>query len=258
MPQPPLRWDGVDSQGNPLRWDSTPGLTWDGLVPEPPTTPQRMPQLRVLLGFTNMPDHTLDELAVEVSQKLYGNLLYDNPAATPPLVPPVTKAVLDAAQDAFHKAIAKAAAGGPQDTADKHNKRDTLIGLLRQLAGHVQAHHGNNLASLLSSGFDAVSTSTASHPLPKPAITDILNGNSGQLILRVGTVANTKLYEVRHRLIGPDGTPGPVQSGGLFSNSRSMPVNNLTPGGLYQFEVRCVGGSTGYSDWSDSRNHRSL
>ncbi|MFO1481723.1 MAG: fibronectin type III domain-containing protein [Verrucomicrobiaceae bacterium] len=52
--------------------------------------------------------------------------------------------------------------------------------------------------------------------------------------------------------------PGPYQSGGLFTNSRSMAINGLTPGGNYQFQVRAVGGSTGYSDWSDPVSHMSL
>lgn len=49
-----------------------------------------------------------------------------------------------------------------------------------------------------------------------------------------------------------------MQNGGLFTNSRNMPINALTPGGNYQFQVRAVGGSTGYSDWSDPVSHMSL
>jgi len=37
-----------------------------------------------------------------------------------------------------------------------------------------------------------------------------------------------------------------------------MPVGRLIPGGNYQFQVRAVGGSTGYSDWSDPVSHRCL
>ncbi len=37
-----------------------------------------------------------------------------------------------------------------------------------------------------------------------------------------------------------------------------MPVSGLTPGGMYLFQVRAVGGSTGYSDWSDPVSHMSL
>ena len=67
-----------------------------------------------------------------------------------------------------------------------------------------------------------------------------------------------KAYEVRYAALAPGGAPGPWQSGGLFTNSRSMPVNNLTPGTNYSFQVRAIGGSTGYSDWCDAVSHMSL
>ena len=114
------------------------------------------------------------------------------------------------------------------------------------------------MAKLLASGFQAVSTNRASTPLAAPTITDILNGNSGQLLLRVGAIANSHAYEVRHAAIAPGGVPGPWQNGGLFGNSRSMPVNGLTPGTNYTFQVRAIGGSTGYSDWSDPVSHMSM
>lgn len=37
-----------------------------------------------------------------------------------------------------------------------------------------------------------------------------------------------------------------------------MPLNGLTPGTQYQVQVRAIGGSTGYSDWSDSVSHMSM
>ena len=130
--------------------------------------------------------------------------------------------------------------------------------LLRQLAGCVQTKHGNAMAKLLASGFQAVSTNRASTPLTAPSITDILNGNSDQLLLRVTPIANSSNYEVRYAAIGAGGTPGPWQNGGLFGNSRSMPVNGLTPGTNYTFQVRAIGGSTGYADWSDPVSHMSM
>jgi hypothetical protein len=91
-----------------------------------------------------------------------------------------------------------------------------------------------------------------------PAIRDILNGNSGQFILRVSAIPNARAYEVRHAAIGTGGTPGPRQNGGLFTNSRSMPINGLAPGTNYTFQIRAIGGSTGYSDWSDPVGHMSM
>lgn len=246
MAKIPVTWDGTDAHGTPLRWDS--GLTWDGFLPEP--SHKRMPQLRVLLGFATAADHSLEETATAVLTKLYGNALYPTP--------PVTEVALQSALTAFSLAIAAAQQGGPTETADKNSKREVLIGLLRKLAAYVQENHGNVLASLLSSGFEAVSTNRASAPLPAPTIKDIVNGMSGQLIVRVGAIANAKCYEVRYALIGPGGAPGPMQDGLLFTDSRNLAVTGLTPGGNYQFQVRAVGGSTGYSDWSDPVSHMSM
>ena len=210
-------------------------------------------QLRVQLGFTNAPDHSLEERAGAVSDNLYSSPLW-----TPPPAPPVTKVALDAGLAALTSAIAAQAQGGTAATAEKNNRRDALIDVLRQLSGFVQENHGNDLAKLLASGFEAVSTNRAQSPLPPPTIRDILNGNSGQLLLRVTAIANAKCYESRYALIGPGGAPGPWQNGGLFTNSRSIPVNGLTPGASYTFQVRAIGGSTGYSDWSDAVQHMSM
>ncbi len=214
-----------------------------------------MNQLRVLLGFTSSSDTSVLERAQAVHDHLYTSPLW---AVPPNPAIPVTAAALDTAMGAFSIAMAAADLGGPADTADKNGKRDVLVTLLRQLAGYVQENHGNDLAKLLASGFEAVSTNRASVPLETPTIKDIINGMSCQLILRVSRIDNAKAYEVRYALIGPNGAPGPWQSGGLHTSSRSMPIGGLTPGGNYQFQVRAVGGSTGYSDWSNPVSHMSM
>ena len=215
-----------------------------------------MPQLRVLLGFTNAPDHSVVERAEAVHDGLYVSPLWT--PAPPAPVPPVTAVALKVATDAFIAAMAKADMGGPADTAQKNNQREVVIGLLRKLAGFVQENHGNDKAKLLASGFEAVSTNRAQAPLDTPEIRDILHGLTGQLIVKVGAIANAQNYEVQFAVIGPGGAPGPWQTGGLFSNSQSMRISGLTPGTEYLFRVRAVGGSTGYSDWSATRNQRSM
>jgi chitodextrinase len=64
-------------------------------------------------------------------------------------------------------------------------------------------------------------------------------------------IARAKCYEVRPAAVGAGNVPGPWQTAGLFTNSRSMTVAGLVPGTTYSFQVRAVGGSTGYSDWSN-------
>lgn len=251
MPQTPLVWNGKDAQGQTLRW-STPGLVWGGSVPQPA---KKMPHLRVLLGFASASDPGLLEKGQGVHDSLYTSPLW---AVPPNPAYPVTAVALGTALSEFAAANAAAALGGPVDTAMKNVKREVLISLLRELASYVQDNHGNDLAKLLASGFEAVSTNRASVPLEQPIIKDIVNGMSTQLIVRVGRVDNARAYEVRYALIGPDGAPGPWQTTQLFTSARGMKVGGLTPGGMYLFQVRAVGGSTGYSDWSNAVSHMSM
>jgi len=65
------------------------------------------------------------------------------------------------------------------------------------------------------------------------------------------TAEKRNKYEVRSAAVGADNAPGSWQSDGLFTNSRSMTVAGLVPGTTYSFQVRAVGGSTRYSDWSN-------
>jgi hypothetical protein len=44
----------------------------------------------------------------------------------------------------------------------------------------------------------------------------------------------------------------------LFTQARRMVLTNLTPGTTYAVEVRAIGGSTGYSDWSDPVSHMAM
>ncbi len=74
------------------------------------------------------------------------------------------------------------------------------------------------------------------------------------MTLRVKSVANARTYEVQAKT----DAEATFATKGLYSNTRAMRVTGLTPGALYTFQVRAVGGSTGYSNWSDPVSHRSL
>jgi hypothetical protein len=212
-----------------------------------------MPHIRVSLAFVSGTDHFLEDTASAVSANLYGVAAY--PA------PPVLKTALDAGIAALTAAMTAMEQGGTAATAAKNDRRADLIALLRQLAHYVEDNCGNDLATLLASGFQAVQGGTSPTPslITAPTIGGIKNGNSGQLILRVTAVANAHGYQIRYAAIGAGGTPGPWQDGGNHTNSRSMPVNGLTPGTVYAFQVRTVGtGSANYSDWSDAVQHMSM
>ncbi len=54
------------------------------------------------------------------------------------------------------------------------------------------------------------------------------------------------------------GAVGEWVSAGMYQSTRGMTVTGLTPGSTYNFRVRAVGGSTGYSERSNPVGHMSL
>src|ERR1700693_922453 len=109
--------------------------------------------LRILLSFARVPDTELDNFAQTVIDGMTGNATYPTP--------PVTIPNLQLAKDDFTAKIAAAQSGGPADTAAKNNSRQDLLGMLRQEAAYVQINCNNDMALLLSSGFQAMSTNRA-------------------------------------------------------------------------------------------------
>jgi len=199
-------------------------------------------QLRVSLAFARLPDKELDNFTLAVKNSMTGNAAYPTP--------PVTLANLETARADLEQKIADAASGGPPDTAAKNDSRAKLLGMLRQIASYVQINCNNDMATLLGSGFQAMSTNRAQTPLDQPTSLVIDNGASGQLVASVNPVKNTSLYE--GRIKGPTGDWLPSVFTG---DSQHIEFNGLTPGQNYTIQVRALGGSTGQSDWSDPSTH---
>jgi len=199
---------------------------------------------KVSLGFANLSDAELDAFTENVIKSITGNVNYTTPSPT--------LLVVSAALTAFTTALSAAADGGKQATAAKNEARNALLSLMRQLASYVQGACKNDLAILLSSGFDAIDTNRSQTELPTPVLLAINNGNSTTLTLNVQAVPNAKAYEVRH-----SSTTNVWVPGGAFTQARKIVVENLTPGTMYTFQVRAVGGTTGYSGWSDPVSHMS-
>jgi hypothetical protein len=174
--------------------------------------------------------------------------LTNNPAFPVPTVD--LKAVQTAADD-LNVALAAQLHGGMAATAEKNNKQEALIALLRKLKHYVEDNCGNDLAVMLTSGFQAAATTRNRAPLSNPSILDVYHGNSAELVVKATSIARAKCYEVRIAAVNAGNTPGPWQSAGLFTAARSLIIRGLTPGTTYVFQVRAIGGSTGYSDWSN-------
>lgn len=189
-------------------------------------------------------DAPLDVRTQAVIFKMTSNLGFISPIITMP--------VLAAKQAQFATAISNALNGGKEATAIKNEKREELLGLLRQEAAYVQSIAGENLPLLLSSGFEAMSTNRAQVQLVPPVIEHLDNPMSQQLGLRLKPVYTAKAYEVRISY----GTSG-WQAVGVFTQSRLV-IPDLTPGTTYTVQARAIGGLTGYSDWSDPVSHMAM
>ncbi len=207
-------------------------------------------KLRVSLAFGNGSDSIVSDTAGAVRTNLYGNLAFPSP--------PVPEVDLQAGITAFSSAIAAQSQGGTAATAEKYNRKAELVSLLERLALFVQVACENDMAKLLSSGFTVVNQNRTQSQLPKPTGLKLDHGLSGQTLVTVDRIANVRCYEIDVALLDDEGTPGPMTPAGLHTKSRNMPVNGLIPGKLYLFKTRAVGGSTGYSDWSDPVSHRAL
>jgi hypothetical protein len=173
--------------------------------------------------------------------------LTNNPAFP---APPVELKAVQAAADGLNATLAAQAHGGTAATAEKYNKQEALITVLRKLKHYVEDNCGNDLAVLLSSGFQAAATTRNRSPLANPSILSVDLGHSAELVLKVTPIARAKCYEVRMAAAGTGNVPAPWQNAGLFTPSRII-IADLVPGMTYVFQVRAVGGSTGYNDWSN-------
>ena len=204
--------------------------------------------IRVAIGFATATDHFVEGTGYTVHSKLYSVLAFPTP--------PVTAVELGASNLAFTASLVELVNGGKLATARKNACRLTLVDQLKKLAYYVQIQCGNDLALLLSSGFDSVSTNRARTQLPQPAIIRIENGMSGQTVLAAEANPNVRSWQAEYALIAEDGSYGSWIAAAPGTDSRHILAENLIPGRMYAFRLRSIGGATGCSDWSNTVTHR--
>lgn len=162
-----------------------------------------------------------------------------------------TMAMLGTAKADFETKRLAAIKGSVAQTEAKKAARADLLVLLRILASYVEGVALGDADIIRLAGFEVVSHQHNSQSqLARPDIKLIANEISTQLKLRVNSVPNAHAYEVQWRI-----GSGAWVSAGAFPDPRSMVITGLTPGTTYELRVRAVGGSTGYSDWSDPVSH---
>ncbi len=160
---------------------------------------------------------------------------------------PYSVAVMKTQQTTLNDAILEAQTGGSEAKAQRENVVEQTIVMLRKNASYVDIHCNDDMAILLSSGFEAVSTNRAQSPLNQPEILTVEYGNSGELRPRVKGQANVKSFV--GRIKEANGSEfGPNIS---FASSRKIVFDGLKAGVTYVMQVMAVGGSNGSSDWSE-------
>ena len=194
--------------------------------------------VKTSLAFASLSDADLDNFARAVHDGLTGNPAFPSP--------PVTLASLQTAISDLTAKVAAAKAGGPFDTAAKNSARQTLVGMLLELAAYVEMISNNDEALLLSSGFEIQGGSGPSIHLEQPQDLSLKNGGSGELVASVEPVHNASMYEGRIR---PN--DGDWMQSVFTGDSQHIIFSGLQRGRDYTVEVRALGGTTGQSDWSD-------
>lgn len=164
---------------------------------------------------------------------------------------PVSMADLTKLLATFDTAVSAALAGGKALTAAKQAARDELLAALQKIAGYVQIAADGDLALLLASGFTAVNSNrSAQTKLEVPLILGVENEGTTKLAVRLQSVSNANAYEVR----AINGATAPAASM-ISTQARRVVLGNLTPGTTYNISARAIGGSDGFSEWSDPVSH---
>ena len=152
-----------------------------------------MPKLRPVIDFNSK---TNPKAVLSRGTAVFTGLT-SNPAFTNP-PPPVDLAVFKSALDDLSIAIGDAMEGGKKATAERDQKKEIVITMLRRLAHYVEAHCKDDINILLSSGFSALSTVRKTPgPLSQSIRRIEPTPTSGQLQLTLVSIPSAFSYELR-------------------------------------------------------------
>jgi hypothetical protein len=201
--------------------------------------------IKPAMGFVHMTEADLLFRLNAVHDGVLNNPAYPDP--------PIDMAGFKAAIDAYTAAIAAALDGGKSAIVAREKCRADAIIMLRILGHYVEVACKNDMVTFVSSGFVAAPTAQRTPPQPVsiPRIVRVDQGNTGQLLVVIQAVDKVRHYELRYAPVPAAGATVNSTTIVLASTRPAIPINNLTPGGTYTFQVRAFG-NLGFSDWSAS------
>ena len=198
----------------------------------------------VSLAFAEYKDFALGSFGLGIHKGVS-----DNALLFPEL--PVSAAKLLTDLTDFQTKLSISLKGSVGQTDDKNLARELLISDLRQIAAYVESVAKGNADTIRAAGFLVVTHShNPSTQLDRPTILSITAFITTKLKIHGSSVRNAHGFELQYRI----GT-GEWQPLTPYPNPRAMVMDNTIPGTLYEFRLRAIGGSTGFSDWSDSVKH---
>jgi len=201
-------------------------------------------KIKAVLGFGKTSDADLIKVLEAVLNGMTSNPAYLNP--------PVALTDFKAAIDSFSVLVTDALDGGKKVNSAKRKQRGVVVKMVTQLGHYVEAACNDDVATFDTSGFTAVSTvRTPPQPVSGAKISWVDRGaNSGQVLVRISPITGAVSYELRYGLVGNGGAPPATWTTLPLAGTKTVTVDNLTPGASYAFQVRGLG-RLGYSDWSD-------
>jgi hypothetical protein len=200
----------------------------------------KVKKLKALLDVLRLPNDTFVSRLTKIHDSLFGNAAFNNP--------PVDLTLFQTGISNYAAAVVAALDGGKQAVANMNKLREGLVKMVEQLAHYVEANSNDDVATFTSSGFEIRPTArVAPQPLVQPEITGIDQGKTGELLVAVTPVKKARMYEIRYAPVGGGVNPITVT---VPRALQAVPIENLTPGTTYTFQVRAYG-TLGFTDWSN-------
>ena len=217
------------------------------------STNTKVTPIKASLAFVTAAPGDLYTFASSVFNGMNGNADYSNS--------PVDMPTFKTAIDAYDTLLAAALDGSKKVLTQRNHQGEVLIKILRQLAHYVEAACKDDMTIFISSGFQAVSKVRTATPPLSQSIRKITEGpNSGVLLVWLLAVAGALSYELRWAPVatGSSATTAPAWVSSLIPSTQPpATVPNLTPGTIYQFEVRVLT-KNGWSDWSGNATRMAI
>ena len=217
------------------------------------TSTKKVTPIKASLAFVKAAPADLYTFAGSVYSGMNGSAAYPNP--------PVDMPTFKTAIDTFDTLLTAALDGSKKALSQRNHQGEVLIKILRQLAHYVEAACKDDETTFTSSGFQAVAKVRTAIPPLSQSIRKITDGpNSGVLLVWLLAAAGALSYDLRWAPVAP-GSSAPAApawtSSLLASTHPPATVSNLTPGTVYQFEVRILS-KTGWSDWGGNATRMAI